>query len=244
MKKIVQIIHTIIAYPCILISTIIASISAAVLGFFNPFSKISTGSLRLWGHSLLWLTGIKLVVEGLENLEPGKAYVFAANHLGALDIPAMLYAIPSTARFIAKKELFKIPIFSRGMRNSGMLKIDRGNSEEAKKTLEEAIKTIKDGCSVIVFAEGTRSRTGQIQNFKKGAFILALNGKIPIIPTVICGTQYVVPKKDKLIKRGTVKIKFLKPVETEHTEFEQRNNLVRAVRESVVSEFEPEYNRE
>jgi len=130
------------------------------------------------------------------------------------------------------------------MRNSGMLKIDRGNSEEARKTLKIAIETIKNGCSVVIFPEGTRSKNGEIQNFKKGGFILALNGKIPIIPTVISGTQYVVCKKSKLIKRGTVKIKFLPAIDTNNADYEQRHKLVQFVRESVVAEFDPEYNKE
>ena len=243
MNKIIQFVHTFLAYPGILLATIIASLSTAFFGFFNPYSKFTTGALRIWGKALLWLCGCKLIIEGLENIDPDKTYVFAANHLGALDIPAMIFAVPRTARFIAKKELFQIPVLAMGMRNSGMLKIDRGNSDEAIKTLEEAIGTIKDGCSVIVFPEGTRSKNGLVQNFKKGAFILALNGKIPVIPTVISGTQYVVPEKNKLIHRGTVKIKFLPAVNTNASEFEQRNKLGQLVRESVILEFDPEFNK-
>jgi 1-acyl-sn-glycerol-3-phosphate acyltransferase len=243
MNKIVQCIHTFFAYPGILIATICASLFSAFFGFFDPYSKSTTASLRTWGRSLLWLCGTKINIKGLNNIDPEKAYVFAANHMGALDIPALIFAIPQTARFIAKKELFRIPILSMGMRNSGMLKVDRGNSEEARKTLEEAIKTIKGGCSVIIFPEGTRSKTGQIQNFKKGGFYLALNGKIPIIPTVISGTQYTVSEKSKLLKRGTIKIKFLPAVNIENSENGQISKWVGLIRESVVSEFESEFNR-
>ncbi|KAA3617119.1 MAG: 1-acyl-sn-glycerol-3-phosphate acyltransferase [Calditrichaeota bacterium] len=242
MKTIIQFIHSILAYPAILISTILASLAAAFFGFFNPHSNLTTSAIRLWGRSLLWLSGSKLIIEGLENIEPDKAYVFAANHLGALDIPGVIFAIPQTARFIAKKELFRIPLFSMGMRNSGMLKIDRGNSEEARKTLDEAIGTIKNGCSVVIFPEGTRSKSGQIQNFKKGAFILALNGRIPIIPTVIMGTQHSV-SKNNLIKSGSIKIKFLPAIDTTNADYEQRNKLVQIVKENIVSEFEPDFNK-
>ncbi len=242
MKKLSTYINTFFAYPGILIFTICASAAAAFFGFFGPYSKLTSGSLRMWGRSLLWVTGNKRIIEGLENIDPDKAYIFAANHVGALDIPAVIFAVPQTARFIAKKELYRIPLFSMGMRNSGMLKVDRGNSEDARKTLIKAIDTIKDGCSVLIFPEGTRSKTGQIQNFKKGAFLLALNGKIPIIPTVISGSQYTMTP-NKCIKRGTIKIKFLSAIDTNNTDYEKSNKLVQLVREKVVAEFDSDLNK-
>lgn len=240
---ILQFIHTVIVYIIVLIDTIIFSTLAIISGFFNPYSKFSDWVIRTWAKVILWVSGVKMIVDGLENIDPHKPYIFAANHIGAFDILTTVIAIPQTARFIAKAELFKIPLLAQGMRMTGMLEIDRKNSEKARKTLDKAIATIKDGCSVIIFPEGTRSRTNEIQPFKKGGFILAINGKISIIPTVINGTQYIFPKGSKILRSGTAKIKFLKEINADNFSYDNRNALVDYTRTQMIAAFEPEFNR-
>jgi len=242
MKSIFYAIHTGIIYIVVFVDTIIFSILASIFGLFNPYSKMTNWTIRSWAKVILWISGIRLTIEGLENIDPQKPYIFAMNHIGMYDIPAAFVSIPQTGRFIAKKELFKIPILATGMRLSGILKIDRGNSADARKTLEKAIKTIKEGCSVIIFPEGTRSKTNEIQAFKKGGFIIALQGAIPILPTIISGTQYIVPKGSRLVKTGKIHIKFMPEVTTEKYTYETRNKLLTDVRDIIVAEFDPNYN--
>ena len=241
-KSFLYAIHTGIIYIVVFIDTIIFSILASIFGLFNPYSSATDWSIRTWAKVILWISGVKLTVEGLENVDTSKPYIFAMNHIGMYDIPAAFVAIPQTARFIAKKELFKIPLLATGMRLSGILEIDRGNSIEARKTLEKATHTIKDGCSVIVFPEGTRSKTREIQNFKKGGFIIALHGKIPILPTVIAGTQYIFPKGSRLVKTGKIRIKFLPKVSANNYSYENRNDFVKKVRDDMITQFDPTYN--
>ncbi|MCB0284049.1 MAG: 1-acyl-sn-glycerol-3-phosphate acyltransferase [Calditrichaeota bacterium] len=240
---VLRFIHTLIVYIVAFLSTGLFSSLAIISGSFNPYSKMSDWVIKTWARSILWVSGVKLIVEGLENVDQQKPYIFAANHIGAYDILATVIAIPQTSRFIAKTELFKIPLLAQGMRMTGMLEIDRKNSEKAKRTLDKAVSTIKDGCSVIIFPEGTRSKTNAIQPFKKGGFILAINGRISIIPTVISGTQYVFPKGSKIVRTGKAKVKFLKELNADTFDYEKRNELVIHTRQQIVDAFEPEFNR-
>jgi len=242
MKRVLYALHTAIIYIVVFFDTILFSVLASIFGIFNPYSNATDWCIITWAKIILWVSGVKLTVEGLDNIDTSKPYIYTMNHIGMYDIPAAFIAIPQTARFIAKKELFKIPILSTGMRLAGILKIDRGNSAEAKKTLEKATQTIKNGCSVIIFPEGTRSKTNEIQNFKKGGFIIAIQGAIPILPTVIAGTQYIFPKGSRLVKTGNIHIKFLHPVDTELYSYDKRNVLVNEIREMMVNEFDPNYN--
>jgi 1-acyl-sn-glycerol-3-phosphate acyltransferase len=199
--------------------------------------------IRIWARAILFVAGAKLEVEGHDNLDPDQPYVFMANHLSTFDIPATALILPGTVRFIAKKELFKIPLFSHGMSAVGMIKIDRGNSEEARKTINEAVEILRKGVSIIIFPEGTRSRTGEIQPFKKGGFILAMNSQIPIVPVSISGSQYVQRKKSLVLVRGNIKIRILPPVNTAGLKLEDRNTLVQDVRNRIIDAYDPEFNK-
>jgi len=243
MKTVLYTVHTGLIYIVVFIDTVIFSILSIITGIINPFSKATNWNIKIWARIILWISGIKLTVEGLENVDPDKPYIFAMNHISLYDIPAAFVAIPQTGRFIAKKELFKIPLLSTAMRLAGILRIDRGNSAEARKTLDKAIQSIKKGCSVIIFPEGTRSKTNEIQPFKKGGFIIALQGNIAILPTIICGTQYIVPKGSGLVKTGHIRIKFMPVIDTTAYGYDKRNELLHKVRNIIVNEFDPEYNR-
>ena len=234
---ILYVLKSVVVYPITILSTMISALSATILGFFDPYSRLSNASLRFWGRSVIWLAGAKIVVDGLENIDPTQPYVYLANHQSAYDIVALISVIPGTARFVAKIELFKIPLLSMGMRMSGMLPIDRGNSSEARKMLDKAIDTIKAGCSVIIFPEGTRYHTGKVNIFKKGGFMLALKGGIPIAPTVINGTQNIVRGPLKLIYGGTIKISFLPTVPTNILTADDRNTLVWQVHKEMSKKY-------
>jgi len=167
-----------------------------------------------------------------------------ANHESLFDILGAVASIPGTARFIAKKELFRIPIFAQGMKFVGMIKIDRGNSAQARQTINDAIKVIKNGVSVIMFPEGTRSKDGSIKPFKKGGFILATTGKIPIVPMVISGSHRIMRKRSLHLQKGKFKIEFLDPIQIEDKGFEDRNLLVNEVRQKIIDHYDEEYNKD
>ena len=219
------------------ILTFIFSVAAVLTGIFNPYSRLTNGIIRTWAKSILYISGVKVEVKGLENIDPTRSYIYMPNHQSAFDILACVVAIPGTVRFIAKKELFRIPIFAQGMLAAGMIPIDRGNSAEAHDTLNRALDKIKNGVSVIIFPEGTRSRDGEIHPFKKGGFYIALLGGIPIVPMVIRGSFQILKKKSLKISHGRIKVEFLPPVETAGRALTERNKLVKEVFRQISDTF-------
>ena len=129
-----------------------------------------------------------------------KPQIFMANHQSDFDILIVLAHIPGQFRWIAKKELFKIPIFGKAMRNAGYIEIDRQNHEKALKSLDEAAQKIREGKSVVTFPEGTRSRDGKIRPFKQGMFHLAIRAGVPIVPISIIGAREIMPKRTLKVK--------------------------------------------
>ncbi len=230
-----------------LMSFLITGIGAVLVIFYgllvNPFAEFNNRVIRRWARAILSVAGVKLEVEGKEHLNPDQPYVYMVNHLSTFDIPATALILPGTVRFIAKKELFRIPLFSMGMRAVGMIKIDRGNSEEARKTINEAVVTLRQGVSIIIFPEGTRSRTGEIQPFKKGGFILAVNSQNPIVPVSISGSQYVQRKKSLVLVPGRIRIRIMPPLRTEGMGMEERNTLLKEVRDQIIDAYDPGFNK-
>ena len=148
------------------------TIFGALLAFVVwPFSK--TGDAiwwigRVWSRLILWFGGVDVRVSGLENVKPGQSYVFMSNHLSSVDIWVMMAKMPIVFRMIAKKQLAKIPFLGWGMRAGRFIFIDRSNPTKARETIRQAAERVKAGESLLLFPEGTRSRTGDLLPFKKG----------------------------------------------------------------------------
>ncbi len=149
--------------------------------------KNVTGKLeKMWAQWVIWSTGIQYDVTGLENLEQENKYIFMSNHASALDILLGVACIPYKIVFLAKEELFRIPVFGWTMQAAGMIKIDRQNPERARKSVDEAVNIlIHSSSSTLIYHEGTRSETGDLLPFKKGGFILSIRSLLPIVPISI-----------------------------------------------------------
>lgn len=219
------------------VMTFFCSIAAMITGLFNPYSNASNRVLRFWANTLLKISGIELEIIGQDKIESSRSYVFMSNHQGTFDIMASMASIPGTARFIAKKELFRIPVFAQGMRLAGIIEIDRGNSQRAKRSIEKAVGVVQDGVSVIIYPEGTRSRDGSIQPFKKGGFVLALDAQVPIAPMVISGSLEIMKKKSLKLHRGKIYIQFLDPIPTQGLTYQNRDHLIKTVRSQIIQHF-------
>ncbi len=215
--------------------TFFLSLTAIASGLINPYSKSTNAIVRFWARSLLRISGIKIKVIGLDKIDPAQSYVFMSNHQSTFDIMTCLAVLPGAARFLAKKELFRIPIFAQGMKAVGMIPIDRSNSKKARASLDKAVEEIKNGVSVIIFPEGTRTRDGNIQPFKKGGFILAIKGGIPIAPMVLTGAMQVMQKKDLHLQKGSISIEFLDPIDTSNFSYTQR---IDNIRDKIIARYE------
>jgi 1-acyl-sn-glycerol-3-phosphate acyltransferase len=209
-----------------IIDTVICALIALIGGIFNPYSSFNNAVARIWARILLISAGIKLEVMGREKIQSGESYIVVANHQSQMDIPVVMVAIPLPLKFMAKKELFVVPFLGWGMKAVGMLKIDRGNTKQAVSTLKDAENLIRlHQLSILAFPEGTRSLDGKMKPFKKGAFVLAINTGLPILPVSISGTRKISQKGKKRIRSGRVKVVIHQPLPIAETEYENRSNL-------------------
>ncbi len=199
----------------------------------NKIHKVAS----LWAKILLILSNTKVKVIGAENLLRGKPQILMANHQSDFDILISLAYIPIQFRWIAKKELFAIPVFGAAMRSAGYIEIDRSNHEKAMQSIDEAALRIRGGKSIMTFPEGTRSRDGEIKSFKQGSFHLAIKSGVPIVPVSIIGSGRIMPKRSLRIKPGQIKMVIGKPMDVTHYDIEQRHELIARVRNEIIKNY-------
>lgn len=166
-----------------------------------------------WSRCCLWLVGARVRILDAERLTLAQPCIYLANHQSAVDIWAMLIALPSSTRFVAKQSLFRIPGLGWAMRASGFIAIDRTNRSAAVKSLRVAAERIRDGSPVVLYPEGTRSKDGILQPFKKGPFHLAVQARVPLVPMLLVGTHRVMPPGSLHFRPGRVEVRVLPPVE-------------------------------
>ncbi len=223
----------------LIIITIVLAIFALIAALIEPKGRLYNFISKVWSNTILWISGIKIELIGKEHLRPDESYVYVSNHVSMYDIPVVIKAIPGQMRIVFKKELAKIPIFGWQLKLGPYILIDRQNPGKAMQSLNQAIEKIKHGVSVLLFAEGTRSKDGSIQSFKRGAFTLATRSGKKIVPVTIKGTYEILPKKKFNIKRGWVKLIFDKPIEHDgNTEKSSEVALMNNVRDVIVKNFE------
>ncbi|MGD8264441.1 MAG: lysophospholipid acyltransferase family protein [Desulfobacterales bacterium] len=222
---------------CVVLETLFFGIIAMGISFFtrtgNPVHLVA----RLWARSILFVSRIKVTVNGLSNVDPSKSFIYMSNHQSNFDIPVLLAYIPGQFRWLAKAELFKIPIFGHGMRGAGYISIDRFNRDSAFQSIDQAAKKIKGGVSVMIFPEGTRSKDGRIRPFKKGGFIMALNSGVPIVPVIVRGTWPIMSKDSLRINRGNVYLDIKQPIDTHGYTRDNKQLLIDRVRAVICEGF-------
>ncbi len=191
---------------------------------------------KIWCRWIVNSCGIQIEVDGLQNIDPGGRYVLISNHLSNFDIWCTIAALPVTIRFVAKKELLRIPVFGQALRLSNHIVIDRSKGEEAVEAINRsAAGGLDSGFCILFYGEGTRSPDGRVHLFKKGGVVLALRTGLPIIPVSISGTRKFLPKRSLVIRPGgRVRIVLGKPIETKGISLEQRDELNEKVREQVI----------
>lgn len=184
---------------------------------------------RAWAKACLAVTGVRVVVHNRERALEGAPHIFVANHMSWFDIPALGSFLPR-AKFVAKAELFKIPVFGAAMRSVGMVPIQRSNRKAAFGAYDEASRRIRDGNSVIVFPEGTRGDDYPLRPFKKGPFVLAINAGAPVVPVLIYGAREVIRRRSMLVHPETIHVHLLEPVSVEGFGYDDRDVLADRVR--------------
>jgi 1-acyl-sn-glycerol-3-phosphate acyltransferase len=196
---------------------------------------------RFWGKILCRIAGVRVRVEGFEHIDPSQTYIFAGNHSGQYDIFSFQGYFPHDFRWIAKKELFRLPVFGQAMHRVGYIPIDRSHGRQAMKSLDEAARRIAAGSSVLIFPEGTRSGDGRLQEFKAGAVLLAIKAGVPIVPLGFNGSYEVLPKGRLLPRPGEVVIRIGRPIVTTEFKTGDKQRLAGALQAAVAELLEPQY---
>ena len=186
---------------------------------------------RAWSPSALRVAGVRVDVRRLAPLPDGPA-IYASNHESALDVWVLFCAIPRNLRFVAKQELFRIPIFGWYLTLARFIAVDRGNHARAIAALKRAGEIVRGGISLVVFPEGTRSNDGRVHAFKKGPFVLAMEAGVPVVPVAIVGTSAVTPKRRLEVHPGTVRVATGVPVHPRT--FRDKSDLLREVRRRII----------
>lgn len=230
--------HTALIVVWVVFVTIVLGLTVITVALFSKRGNFAHWIARMWGRSILFVSRVKVKITGLENIPSHGSCILMPNHQSNFDIPVLLGRLPVQFRWLAKEELFKIPIFGRGMRGCGYISIDRSNRKRAFASLKEAARKIREGVSVLIFPEGTRSTDGQIRTFKKGGFVLSVDAGVPIVPVVIYGTRSIMPKGRLLIQTRPVRMDILEPIETSAFTRKTKDDLMEKVRSIICSAYD------
>lgn len=214
-------------------STVALSFFALFIALFGERQETIHRIAHLWARMYLAVAGIKVRTGGLKSIT-SPPYVFMCNHQSALDIYALLAGLPVSFKWIAKRQLFAIPVFGWAIKKAGYISIDRENAREALKAIEEASKRIREGANIIIFPEGTRSADGKLLPFKKGGFTLALRAMVPVVPIGIYGSSALQPKGSSIPgKKGVIYIELGEPIVLEGMDRSQKTRVMDDVRVDI-----------
>jgi 1-acyl-sn-glycerol-3-phosphate acyltransferase len=224
---------TILTNSFLVVGSVVFGLSA-IAGALASSGAWSFRSARGWARGLLWCAGARLDVAREAPLDPDGRYVFVCNHQSQLDIPALLVTVPGSTRLLAKRSLFRIPIFGWAMRASGFVPVDREDRSRAREAMEGALHQLEQGRSILLFPEETRSADGRILEFRRGGFLIALKAKCPLVPVGVSGTRHIQRKGSLRVRPGTVRVRFGAPIDPTLGGVRARRELVDELRREVM----------
>lgn len=183
-----------------------------LLGWKQSQAKLLYRVTRTWARQMIAAAGGKVEVSGLENLPAHGGVLFISNHQGAFDIPLLIGYLPGVKGFVSKKENFRLPIISTWMKLLGCIVIDRGDLRQSAGAIARGIRDLKTGRSLVIFPEGTRSKSGNLQRFKEGSFKLATRSGAPIVPLTIDGSYRLLESNRGRIRPGVIRLTIHRPL--------------------------------
>jgi len=216
---------------------VIFTLSLGAMAFITfPFDRhghVIHRYARWWGWLILKTNGVRVEVQGKEYLDDRRPRIYVCNHQGSFDIFSLLAYLRVPFRWLAKAELFKIPILGWAMRTAGYISLDRSAKKKAYQSMELAACKIKEGTSVVIFPEGSRSFDGALQPFMNGGFTLAIKAGVPICPVAIAGSWHIMPRTTLRIKKGNIRITISEPIETKGLTMQDRRPLMQQVEDRI-----------
>jgi len=191
--------------------------------------------VRLFIRAGLAMVGVRVKVSGLDQLDPNQTYIFTPNHQSLIEVPLFVAYLGRNPAYLGKKEIFKYPVFGYGIRLIGVVPVDRSNSPAAVESAKLATENLRRGKSYVVYPEGTRSRDGRMLPFKKGAFMMALDAGVPVVPETVSGATKIMPKAQVKVFPSTVQITVHEPISTIGYSKENVAELVERTRAQIFS---------
>ena len=221
----------IIVWPIMVVLTLFTAVFTMI---FVPFrnAEFVHRVQQFWSRSFYRLMFLPVTVEGLEHIQPGQSYVFVSNHQSMFDVWLIYGWLPVIFKWLMKAELRKVPFVGIACKAAGHIFVDRKNPKAAMESMENIKKQLKDGVCTVIFPEGTRTKDGQVGRFKRGAFQIALDLKLPIIPISLSGCYDVLPKGKSFVYRRPVRMYVGEPIDI--TQFENNNDAIDFVRNKVI----------
>lgn len=214
--------------------TLILASVAVLFGWIGPRGRVIFAVARVWSRGLLFCSGVRVVPDFETPLRPEEQFVFMANHRSLFDIPALIATLPGQTRFLAKKSLFQIPLFGWVLKMGGFVTVDRKDLSTARESFAVAVANLaENGVSVLVFPEGTRSMTDELLPFQRGGFLLALKSGLAIVPIGIAGSAQIQPRRQLVIRPGTMRLHYGRPVPIEGFGVSRKQELIQEIRDRV-----------
>ena len=215
----------------VLVAGLVGMLLATVFGWGDILYILGHGGVRL----ALALSGIRYRLAGAEHLPHDRAAVYCANHQSNVDPPLLFTALHPRMHVLYKAELERMPILARAFRMGGFIPVNRNNKEDAMRSIDAGVASIRDGHSFLIFPEGTRSQTEELLPFKKGGFIMAIKAQAPIVPVAIRGGREAMHRGSRIVRPVTINIRVGAPIETAGMTLEDRDRLIEAVRLAITS---------
>ncbi len=237
-SKILPKINAIWRVPFIILVTGILSSISVFFSLVDGTGRLQHWCAHLWASFIFWVSRVEITVEGIENIDPARGYVFVANHLSMFDHWAFLYCLPIQFRFVAKSSLFKIPFLGWHLRRSGNIQVHFDNARKTIRNYRKVTEKVASGLSLVIYPEGMRTFDGVTVEFKRGAFLLPKEARAPIVPVTLIGAHRRLKRGSMVIYPGKIRMIIHEPIDYETFQDWKLRELADKVRQIILERYE------